>query len=174
MAVLRVLAVLAVSLYLIPAGAHVLEMSNKLALPLADYMVVQGIYAGWDRAAYALLAAMVFTMVHAIVVWRLPIARWLSLGAFLALLSNLVVFFSYTYPINVLTQNWTVAPENLETARRQWEYSHAVNAGFVLLALFLIVSAVLASSYASGMVKRGSAQTQPERALGSDTPIHRQ
>src|SRR5215469_12337284 len=92
MAVLRVLAVLAVSLYLIPGGAHVLEMSNKLALPLADYMVVQGIYAGWDHTAYALLAALVFTIAHAIVVWRLPTARWLSLGAFLALIVNLAVF----------------------------------------------------------------------------------
>jgi hypothetical protein len=154
MALLRVLAVLAVSLYLIPGGAHVLEMSNKLALPPADYMVVQGIYAGWDHTAYALLAALAFTIAHAIVVWRLPTARWLSLGAFLALIGNLTVFFAYTYPINVLTQSWTVAPENLEMARQQWEYSHAVNAGFVLLALVLIVSAVLASSHASGMARQ--------------------
>jgi hypothetical protein len=97
MAILRVLGVLAVSLYLIPGGAHVLEMSNKLALPLADYMVVQGIYAGWDHTAYALLAALVFTIVHAVVVWRLPTARWLSLAAFLALVGNLAVFFAFTY-----------------------------------------------------------------------------
>ena len=83
-------------------------------------------------------------------------ARWLSLGAFLALIGNLEVFFAYTYPINVLTQSWTVAPENLEMARRQWEYSHAVNAGLVLLALVLTVSAVLASSYASGMANQAS------------------
>jgi hypothetical protein len=159
MAIVRVLAVLAVSLYLIPGGAHVLEMSNKLALPLADYMVVQGIYAGWDHTAYALLAALVFTIAHAIVVWRLPAARWLSLGAFLALVGNLAIFFAYTYPINVLTDSWTVAPENLEMARRQWEYSHAVNAGLVLLALVLIVSAVLASSYASGMANQALDQT---------------
>jgi hypothetical protein len=148
---LRLLAVLAVSLYLIPGGAHVLEMPNKLALSPADYMIVQAIYAGWDHAAYALLAALVFTIAHAIVVWRLPLARWLSLGAFLALIGNLAVFFTYTYPINVLTRSWTVAPENLEKARRQWEYSHAINAGFVLLALVLTVSAVLASSSASEM-----------------------
>jgi ABC-type transport system involved in multi-copper enzyme maturation permease subunit len=98
----------------------------------------------------------VFTIAHALVAWRLPTARWLSLGAFLALIANLAVFFAYTYPINVLTQSWTVPPENLEIARRQWEYSHAINAGFVLLALALIVSAVLASSYASGMANRGS------------------
>ena len=153
MAVLQVLAVLAVCLYLIPGGAHVLEMSTKLALPPADYMVVQGIYGGWDHAAYALLAALVFTMAHAIAVWRLPTARWLSLGAFLALAGNLAVFFAYTYPINVLTRSWTVAPENLEMARRQWEYSHAVNAGFALLALVLIVSSVLAG-HAKGMANQ--------------------
>jgi hypothetical protein len=174
MAVLRVLAVLAVALYLIPGGAHVLEMSNKLALPLADYMVMQGIYTGWDRAAYALLAALVFTILHAIIAWRLPIARWLSLGAFLALIGNLAIFFAYTYPINVLTRNWTVAPEDFETARRQWEYSHAVNAGLVLLAFLLILSAVLASSYASGMVNQASDQTHPKRASGRDAPIRRQ
>jgi hypothetical protein len=67
----------------------------------------------------------------------------------------------------VLTRSWTVAPENLEMARRQWEYSHAINAGFVLLALVLIVSAVLASSYDSGMANRatgslwGAAVAQP-------------
>jgi hypothetical protein len=173
MAVLRVLAVLAVSLYLIPGGAHVLEMSNKLALPPADYMVVQGIYAGWDHTAYALLAALVFTIVHAVVVWRLPTARWLSLGAFLALIGNLAGFFAFTYPINAVTRSWTVAPENLEMARRQWEYSHAVNAGFVLLALVLIVSAVLASSYASPMANQAPNQTQPGRALGRDASIRR-
>ena len=159
MAVLRVLAILAVSLYLVPGGAHVLEMSNKLALPPADYMVVQGIYAGWDHAAYALFAALVFTMVHAIAVRHLPAARWLSLGAFLALAGNLAVFFAYTYPINVLTRSWTVAPENLEMARRQWEYSHAVNAGFVLLALVLIVSAVLAGQ--CGAMADRSSRSEP-------------
>ncbi len=166
MAVLRVLAVLAVSLYLIPGGAHVLEMSRKLSLPPADYMVVQRIYAGWDHTAYALLAALVFTIAHAIAVWRLPTARWLSLGAFLALIGNLSVFVAYTYPINVLTRNWTVAPEHFEMARRQWEYSHAVNAGAVLLALVLIVSAALASCHA-GATNEAPDQPEPERGDAS-------
>jgi hypothetical protein len=91
MPVVRVLAVLAVSLYLIPGGAHVLEMSNKLALPLADYMIVQGIYAGWDHTAYALLAALVFTIAHAIVVWRLPAGCRSALSLRLSLISR---FFS--------------------------------------------------------------------------------
>jgi hypothetical protein len=44
----------------------------------------------------------------------------------------------FTYPINRATDNWTVLPEAFEVARRQWEYSHAVNAvltfaGFVAI-----------------------------------------
>jgi hypothetical protein len=45
------------------------------------------------------------------------------------------------------------APDNLEAARRQWEYSHAVNAGITLLSLVLIIAAVLA----------GKAQDAPAR-----------
>jgi hypothetical protein len=150
MDILRFFAVLAVVFYLIPGGAHVLAMANKLALPPAQYMVVQGIYAGWDRTAYALLAGLVLTLAHGIAAWRLPGARWLSLCSFLALIANLAVFFAYTYPMNVLTRNWTVTPDNLESVRRQWEYSHAANAALVLLALVLIILAVLASSRDAG------------------------
>jgi hypothetical protein len=39
-----------------------------------------------------MLAALVLTIAHAIVLWRLPNWRWLSLGAFLALIGNLAAF----------------------------------------------------------------------------------
>jgi hypothetical protein len=151
MHILRLFAVLAVALYLIPGGAHVLEMANKLAMPPTEYMVVQRIYAGWDRMGFVLFASLILTLSHAIFAWRAPTARWLSLGAFLVLATNLAVFYAYTYPTNVLTRNWTVTPDNFEAARRQWEYSHLANAGLVLLALILIMLGVLASSRASGM-----------------------
>jgi hypothetical protein len=44
----------------------------------------------------------------------------------------------------VATQNWTVLPDNLQALRRQWEYSHAVNAVLNFLALCLVVAASLA------------------------------
>ena len=76
-----------------------------------------------------------------------------SMLSFLSILVTQAVFWTYTYPINSLTRNWTVTPDNLEAARRQWEYSHAVNAGITLLSLVLIIAAVLA----------GKAQDAPAR-----------
>jgi hypothetical protein len=35
------------------------------------------------------------------------------------------VFWAFTYPANVATNNWTVVPDTWASLRRQWEYSHA-------------------------------------------------
>jgi hypothetical protein len=40
----------------------------------------------------------------------------------------------WTQPANAATQNFAVRPENWEALRRQWEYSHAINAGVTLAA----------------------------------------
>ncbi|WP_434729450.1 hypothetical protein [Rhizobium binae] len=43
---------------------------------------------------------------------------------------NLVIFLLFTQPANAAT----LQPDDWETLRRQWEYSHAVNAAVALLA----------------------------------------
>jgi hypothetical protein len=53
---------------------------------------------------------------------------WTVVAA-LSLALSLIIFFLVTYPANQQTQNWTVLPENWESLRRQWEYSHAAVAG---------------------------------------------
>jgi hypothetical protein len=67
----------------------------------------------------------------------------LSLSATLCLAATQVIFWMFTYPINVASNNWTVAPEAFEAARRQWEYSHAVNAVLTFLAFVAITLSVL-------------------------------
>jgi hypothetical protein len=109
-------------------------------------MIVQKVYMGWVFFGIAILAALIFTAWHTVQAWREPTARWLSLLSFVSVVATQLIFWAYTYPMNALTRNWTVMPANLEAARRQWEYSHAVNAGLTLLALVLIVAAVLAGS----------------------------
>lgn len=47
---------------------------------------------------------------------------------------NLVIFMLFTQPANAATENWTVQPDDWEALRRQWEYSHTVNAAVTLLA----------------------------------------
>jgi hypothetical protein len=57
----------------------------------------------------------------------------------------LAVFFTWTYPANQATGNWTVAPENWRELRRHWEYAHATNALLTFLALCAVtLSTVLA------------------------------
>ena len=53
------------------------------------------------------------------------------------------VFWAFTYPANVATNNWTVVPDTWASLRQQWEYSHAAGAAFQLLGFCLLISAVL-------------------------------
>jgi hypothetical protein len=42
----RFLAIVLTALALVPAGAHVFALPNKIGLPQEEYFVVQGIYRG--------------------------------------------------------------------------------------------------------------------------------
>jgi hypothetical protein len=137
------LAITLVALCLVPAGAHLAELPGKIVLSAGEYMAVQKIYAGWSLWGIAIFAALATTLIHTVLVWREPQVRWLSLASFLALAATQVIFWLYTLPMNVLTRNWTVTPENLDLARRQWEYSHAVNAVITFAAFVLITLAAL-------------------------------
>jgi hypothetical protein len=53
------------------------------------------------------------------------------------------VFWAFTFPTNVATENWTVAPDDWERLRRQWEYSHAVGALFQLLVTASLILAAI-------------------------------
>lgn len=58
-------------------------------------------------------------------------------------LSAQVLFWAFTYPANVATENWTVQPDSWATLRRRWEYSHAAGASLQVLALCLLLITVL-------------------------------
>lgn len=55
-----------------------------------------------------------------------------------------VVFWTFTFPANQATENWTQLPENWEALRTQWEYSHAASAALNLAALVAVFVSVLA------------------------------
>lgn len=141
---IRLLTVLAVGICLIPAGAHLFELPNKIGLPAEQYMIVQRIYAGWALFGVPIAAALLLTLAHTVLVRDEPIAFRLSLAAFALIALTQVIFWTFTYPMNVESQNWTAMPENFEVARRQWEYSHAVNALLTLGAFVAITVAAVA------------------------------
>jgi len=132
-------------LTLIPAGAHLFEMPGKMALTAQEYMIVQRIYAGWAFFGIAIYGSLILLLAHAAMVRSNRMAMWLSLAAFLSIVATQAIFWSFTFPMNALTQNWTVNPPDIETARRQWECSHAVNALITFAAFILASLAVLTS-----------------------------
>ena len=105
------LAVISVALCLIPAGAHFFELANKMSLSTAEYMTTQKIYAGWSFFGVVIIAAIVFTLMHTLMVRAERTAFLLSLTALLCLGAMQVIFWTFTYPMNVATNNWTITPQ---------------------------------------------------------------
>lgn len=137
------LAIISIAIYLVPAGAHVFELANKMALPPDAYMTVQKIYAGWALFGIVIAIALAATLAQTLLMRAHRTAFLLSLLAFFGLAATQVVFWTFTYPMNAVTQFWTVMPEPFEAARRQWEYSHAAGAALTFLSLIAIVLAAL-------------------------------
>ena len=142
---IRLAALIFVALCLVPGGAHLASLLNKIDRAPEAYMTMQQAYNGWALFGIVIYGALLTTALHTILVRRQRGPFWLSLGAFLLIVLTQVLFWAFTYPANAVTSNWTVIPENFEGWRQQWEYSHAINAvltfiAFVLLALSVIES----------------------------------
>jgi hypothetical protein len=125
---MRFLAVIITGLSLIAPAAHLFELPNKIGLPKAEYFVVQQIYSGWWMVGLLLPLAFLANVGNAISLRGDRTAMMLSIAAAALIVLNLIIFMLFTQPANAATQNWTVQPDNWETLRTQWEYSHAVNA----------------------------------------------
>lgn len=141
-----VVAILSVAMYLVAHGAHFFEMFSKFGLSARDYMVVQRIYDGWALFGIVMISALASILGYTILTWDALQSRRLSLLAFGALAATQAIFWIVVQPMNVLTNNWTTMPDNLEAARRQWEYGHAFSAGLTLLALIAISLAVVGNA----------------------------
>lgn len=123
--------------------AHLLEMPHKMELSMDDYKVVQTIYRGWSSLGIIQAGAVISTLILLFYVRQSTTVFRLTLIAFLCLALTLVIFFIYTYPVNVATDNWTRLPQNWTDLRRQWEYSHAASAVLELIAFVLLILVAL-------------------------------
>lgn len=150
--ILRFTSLLLTALALAPAMAHLLELPNKINLAAGDYLIVQQIYRGWALLGIVLFAALISNIALAISVCRENMAFILTLITVLCIVLSLIIFFTFTYPANQQTGNWTTLPANWLELRTQWEYSHAVNAGLYLIALIALILSVLMKDE-KGMIK---------------------
>jgi hypothetical protein len=82
------------------------------------------------------------TLILTILVRKWPNEFALSLVAFLCIVGTQVVFWTFTFPTNQQTSNWTVLPENWTTLRMQWEYSQAASAVLNLIAFIALAFSV--------------------------------
>ena len=155
------LAVIFTALAFVPPGAHIMELPAKIDMPEEPYFVVQQIYRGWALAGVVIFAAIFANVASAVVARHNPRQFWLSLAAGLLVAATLAIFFAWTYPANQATGNWTSTPADWQRLRTEWEYSHAVNALIMFVALLCSVAAALsyrapaaAISHATGAARR--------------------
>src|SRR5262245_55021972 len=138
------IALMSSALALGAAAAHVFELPNKIGLTRDQYFAVQAIYAGWDRLAYLLAIQFLSVIVVVVMSRHDPRVLWSTVAALLSLTAAQVVFWAYTYPANVATDNWTTISQSWEILRRQWEYSHAAGAAFQAFAMGALIVASIA------------------------------
>ena len=137
------LAIVLTALALAPAGAHLFELPNKIGLEQDAYFTVQSIYRGWALFGIVLVGALVADLALAVMVRGERRAFWPALFAFLLVAGTLPVFFTWTYPANQATGNWTEVPADWQELRTQWEYAHATNAVLTFIALCAVTLSTL-------------------------------
>jgi membrane protease YdiL (CAAX protease family) len=125
----RTFAIALTALILIPSGAHLFELPGKIGLDRDAYFTVQQIYAGWSLFGAPIFAAILVNIVLYFAERRhhAATAHWALIAASLIVIS-LGVFFTWIFPANQATENWTMQPDNWEALRSNWEYGHAANA----------------------------------------------
>jgi hypothetical protein len=133
--ILQFTAIILTALALVPAGAHVLELPNKIGLDRDHYMIVQQIYRGWAFTGVILIGAAIANGLLAILIFAQKGPAICAGAAAMLICVGLGIFFIWTFPANQATDNWTVAPANWSDLRHHWEYAHAANAVATLLAL---------------------------------------
>src|SRR5688572_23237429 len=139
----RFLSLLFCALALAPALAHLLELPGKISLPRDEYFVVQQIYRGWWMLGIVVFGALLSTLALTIVVRKRPGELGPALTAFLCLVATQAIFWTFTFPANQQTANWTLLPDNWQELRMRWEYSHAASAMLNLVAMIAVIIAVL-------------------------------
>jgi hypothetical protein len=141
--IVQLLALALTALALVPGGAHLFALPNKIDMPQEQYFIAQRAYDGWWRMAFILIPAMTCNVILTFMLRATRDAYRFALLGSLFLAATLAIFFAFTQPANVATQNWTIAPADWNLERMRWEYSHALNAVLTLISFFLMALAVL-------------------------------
>ncbi|HEX3755359.1 MAG TPA: hypothetical protein VHV26_09815 [Rhizomicrobium sp.] len=148
--VLFFLAIFATLLSLAPGLAHLFELPRKIELSQRAYFTVQQIYRGWDLFGIAILVQLGALILLSVRSWRDHYLFRPVLAALIFLLAAQILFWLFTFPVNVATENWTRVPPDWQELRLAWEYSHACGALCQLLGLCCLIGALFARARTAG------------------------
>lgn len=140
---LRFGALIFTALAMAPALAHLSELPNKMDLSRDEYLVVQQIYRGWALFGFVVLGALICNFALTFTTRGRRAAFGLALLGFLCIVATQAVFWSFTYPANIATDNWTRLPADWQAVRHTWELSHAASAVLNLTAFVAVAWSVL-------------------------------
>jgi hypothetical protein len=140
---LQILSLLVVALSLVPTGAHLFALPNKIGLPPAEYLVTQAAYRGWALFGIVTIPALLLVGLHTFALRDRLGVFMLSLVALVTLVLSNALFWAYTQPANRATAFWTRVPSDFERLRAQWEYSHAAAAVLTFVAFVSLLFAIV-------------------------------
>jgi hypothetical protein len=111
--VVQFLALALTALALVPSGAHLFALPNKINLVAEQYFIAQNIYRGWSLFGIVLFGALIANLALALFLRGRGAPFVLALLAFLCIALRLVVFFIWTYPAKIGLQQLDDDPGQL-------------------------------------------------------------
>jgi hypothetical protein len=143
--IVQFLAIVLTALALVPLGAHLASLPNKINLTAEQYFIIQTSYRGWFLFAFAQIPSVIVAFVLAYMARADTWPFRLALVAAVCMAMTLAIYFTWVNPANLATDQWTTIPASWETLRRHWEYGHAASAVLNIIALCAVTAAVAAS-----------------------------
>jgi hypothetical protein len=148
---LQFVAMVLTALALVPGGAHLFALANKINLSESDYFITQSIYRSitqsiyrsWALLGIVLIGAAIANLALAFLIRAQRAPSIFALIGGLCLVATLVIFFAFTFPANQATNNWTQVPADWQQLRWRWELSHAVNAVITFFAFCSLTISLL-------------------------------
>jgi hypothetical protein len=141
------MAVVLTALALAPGAANLLELPLKLRLPQERYYAVHAVYRGWDLFAIVLVAALAANLARAIKTAGEGPAFHFAVAATALIGAALAIFLAVTLPADFASDNWKSVTPDWQRLRARWEYSHAVNAVLLFLALCAATLSILSGTF---------------------------
>jgi len=143
--VVQLLTVALIAIALAPTLGSALSLAGRLQLQPADYLAVQRL--GHSALVVGTLGglALLISALHTFLVRETSAAFAWSIVAVCGLAAAQIVFWSVAFPIILVTQDWSVVPDDFNDLRRQWEYALAF-AGVLSFGALLAMVRALESS----------------------------